>query len=471
MTAPNGGEIWSVPSTPQNITWTSVAVSGPVKIELSRDSGTTWNTIASPVPNTGSMAWHVNGSATANARIRVSSIFLPSVSDTSDADFSITGPLPPSITLISPNGGETWAVGSAHNITWTAVGFNGGVKIELSRDSGTTWNTIPPSAPNTGTMAWTVTAPATTQARVRISSINSPTVSAVSAADFTIAQGITVTAPNGGEIWSVPSTPQNITWTSVAVSGPVKIELSRDSGTTWNIIASPVPNTGSMAWHVNGSATANARIRVSSIFLPSLSDTSDADFSITGPLPPSITLISPNGGETWAVGSAHNITWTAVGFNGGVKIELSRDSGTTWNTIPPSTPNTGTMAWTVTAPATTQARVRISSINSPTVSAVSAADFTIAQGITVTAPNGGEIWYVSSTPQNITWTSVGVSGPVKIELSRDSGTTWNTIASPVPNTGSMAWHVNGSATANARVRVSSLFSPSVSDTSDADFTI
>jgi hypothetical protein len=470
VTAPNGGEIWPYPGTPQNITWTAAGVTGPVKIEISRDSGTTWNTIVTPVPNNGSYAWTVHGPSTAQARIRVSSISSSAISDISDADFVIAGGLPPVITLIAPNGGEVWAKGSKQNITWTDTGFSGSVKIELSRDSGNTWSTLAALAANTGLRIWTVTAPATVHARVKVSSKNNPAVVAESAADFTIAQSITVTAPNGGETWPYPGTPQNITWTAVGVTGSVKIEISRDSGTTWNTIVTPVPNTGSYAWTVHGPSTAQARIRVSSISSSAISDTSDADFVIAGGLPPVITLIAPNGGEVWAKGSKQNITWTDTGFSGGVKIELSRDSGVTWSNIDPQAFNTGIKIWTVTAPATVHARVKVSSKNNPAVVAESAADFSIAQSITVTAPNGGETW-PSGSIHNITWTAMGVTGPVKIEISRDSGTTWNTIVTPVPNNGSYSWTAHGPATTHARIRISSLSAPAISDTSDADFSI
>ena len=84
------------------------------------------------------------------------------------------------------------------------------------------------------------------------------------------------------------------------------------------------------------------------------------------------------------------------------------------NSIIASTPNTGTANWTVTGPATTQARIRITSLDVPTVSDTSDANFAILQSITVTSPNGGESWAVGST-QPITWTSVGLTGNVTID--------------------------------------------------------
>jgi len=50
--------------------------------------------------------------------------------------------------------------------------------------------------------------------------------------------------------------------------------------------------------------------------------------------PPALTVLAPNGGETWNVGNLYYITWDAFGNLGHpVKIELSRDSGSTWSTL------------------------------------------------------------------------------------------------------------------------------------------
>ena len=90
------------------------------------------------------------------------------------------------ITFISPNGGETWLIGSTQRIRWISSGKTGNVKIELSRNGGVSWTTLKNSAANNGEYKWKVTAPATAQARIRVSSIRYPSVTDTSDGNFTI---------------------------------------------------------------------------------------------------------------------------------------------------------------------------------------------------------------------------------------------------------------------------------------------
>jgi len=88
--------------------------------------------------------------------------------------------------------------------------------------------------------------------------------------------------------------------------------------------------------------------------------------------------------------------------------------------------------------------------------------------ITVQTPNGGETWPINSN-QTISWTSSGVSGKVKVDLSRDGGVTYQSLFANVANNGKKTWKVTGPA-AQARIRVCDLSGLNC-DTSDANFTI
>jgi endonuclease/exonuclease/phosphatase family metal-dependent hydrolase len=93
----------------------------------------------------------------------------------------------------------------------------------------------------------------------------------------------------------------------------------------------------------------------------------------------SVTVTSPNGGESWAGGSAHAVTWTASGA-ANVKLEYTLDGGTTWSTIVASTPaSAGSYSWTLPAVASTNAKVRVTDTASSATDASNAA-FTITGG-------------------------------------------------------------------------------------------
>jgi pimeloyl-ACP methyl ester carboxylesterase len=99
---------------------------------------------------------------------------------------------PCTLALTAPNGGETWRIGARKSITWTSEHAGGAVRIELSRDAGATWAELAASAPNTGGYTWTVTAPPSTAARVRLTSVDRPDCTDTTNADFTVAYGGTL---------------------------------------------------------------------------------------------------------------------------------------------------------------------------------------------------------------------------------------------------------------------------------------
>ena len=167
---------------------------------------------------------------------------------------------------------------------------------------------------------------------------------------------IAVTSPNGGESWET-GTSHNINWTSSVGMGNVMIDYSLDDGATWEPIEPSTPNSGTYSWTVPNTPSATCRVRVSETD-GSPTDASDAVFSIVAVVP-TITVTSPNGGETWAAGSVHSLTWTSAGAVGNVKIEYSIDNGSTWTTLAPSTANDGSEPWPVPNSPSSQCRVRI----------------------------------------------------------------------------------------------------------------
>ena len=468
ITSPNGGETWVVASS-QDITWTTTGTCSNVKLEYSINGGTDYTTIIASTPNTELYAWTVPDAISTNCKVRISDVDNPTALDITDGVFKIKGALQ----LSSPNGTESWDVNSKHNITWTRTGSIPSVKLEYSTNGGTTYpNLIIASVDaSLGTYEWTIPDALSTQVRVKVTDTSDSTVFDTSDANFTIKGALTLNSPNGGEDLVVGNS-TNITWTRFGSIQNVKLEYSTNSGQTYPnlIIAATDASTGSYNWAIPDAIGTQLRVKVSDADNSLVYDTSDANFSIKG----AITVNTPNGGETWYVGESRNITWTRVGSFPTIKIEYSTNGGSTYpNVIVPSyDASLGTYPWTVPDAIGDQLRVKITDIANSTVTDTSNGNFTVKGVLQLTSPNGGETWVVN-TLQNITWTRTGSIPTVKLEYSKDAGSTYpyTIVASTDASTGSYAWTVADAIGTQNRVRITDTSDSSVFDTSNANFTI
>ena len=274
LIAPNGSEVWHV-GLPEDIVWHSDGAVGDVKVEYSVDGGTSWFDIAL-TENDGRFVWLVAEEDSAECLIRISEADDGEPSDASRAVFEISAD--PALRLTSPNGGEEWRVGSTQNITWLWGGDIGDVYLEYTADEGTTWVEIA-TTENDGRFEWVVPDAVSDTCWIRISEAEDGDPIDFSDAPFSIVgPKLTLTAPNGGETWSVGSI-QSITWNWADQVGDVLIQLSTDNQATWTDIAT-TENDGMYTWIVPDSVSATCRIRISEAADGSPSDISDADFSI-----------------------------------------------------------------------------------------------------------------------------------------------------------------------------------------------
>ena len=323
---------------------------------------------------------------------------------------------------------------------------------------------------NDGVEWWDVDEPVTQNARIRIIRDDSPSIGDTSSGDFAISGFyMSLVYPNGGETWYI-NQPYGISW-AFCDTGNVDISLNRNfpSG-EWEALFTNSPGDGFEEWTVTGPFSNNARIRVISVSDPQLRDSSENDFIID---PRHITVLEPNGGETWYVGFEDTIRWINEGVSGTVRIQIDRNyPGGQWEDIAINTENDGIYLWEVTGVATTQARIRVTSDDYTYIFDISNDNLTISDqvDIAVTSPNGGEIWYADST-MDITWTCGSFASSVLIELDRAYPSSWETLYVSTDNDGIESWTVTGPVSDQARVQITSISEPSVSDISDADFSI
>ncbi len=468
VTSPNGGEKLYTGDT-HLITWTSQGIVGVVKIEYSINQGAVWTTIVANTLNNGTFHWVVPSVNSNLCLVRVSKAAGGVPSDVSDAVFAIEPA--PAITVTFPNGGETLFAKLSTNITWTSAGSVGDVKILFSPDNGINWYTVTASTPNLGTHPWTVPDSISPNCKIQISDASDGDPVDESDAVFAIVPlpDITIISPNGGETLLVGKT-HTITWTYIGNVGNVRIEYSADNGVSWNPVTTDAPNTGSFVWIVPTVHSAFCKIRIFEALDSLPVDVSDEIFSIEPA--PSIAITYPNGGELLVAQSTVNITWTSTGTVSGVKVLYSTDNGGNWYTVVASTANDGTHPWIVPGSVSNQCLVQISEAADGDPVDVSDAVFSIeaAPVITVTSPDGGEEWEIG-TEQNITWTTAGTVGNVKIEYSVDNGGTWTEIVASTANDNTHSWTIPAKVSVNCKIRISEAADGNPFDESDGVFSI
>jgi hypothetical protein len=345
LTTPGGGETWAAGSS-QTISWNYTGSPGAaVRIELL--NGGVLDRVISYGAYTGSdcsgsYVWSIPAGQGPGSdyKIRITSILSNTYTDTSNGPFTITGPLAPSLTVTSPNGGETWAAGSSQAVSWSYTGSPGDlVKVELLKN-GSLVKVINPGAyiglNNSGSLQWTVpqNLAAGSGYQVRVTSNLNSIYTDTSDSNFTITvpqpAGITLSTPDGGETWAAGST-QAISWSYAGNIGQtVKVELLKNGALDRVISHSTFTGSsggGSCQWAVPAGLTPGSdyQVRVTTTG-GAYTDTGDNAFTVTGPVLPTITVTAPAGGESWAIGSSQTIRWSYTGNPGYlVKIELLKN--------------------------------------------------------------------------------------------------------------------------------------------------
>jgi C1A family cysteine protease len=234
-------------------------------------------------------------------------------------------PADSSLTVVAPNGGESWQAGTTKTITWSYSGNIGSsVKIDLYK--GASFNrTIIASTPagmsGSGSFAWTIPGDLTAGSdyRVNITSTSYSSVFDGSDGYFTI-----VAAPPfnvSGLVTNNNSGLSGVTMTFSRISGAgyVQAPVITDAGGIWR-------QTGFEAGTTYRVTPASAGYTFSPVYINFSGESSGLNFSAIPVIPASLTVVSPNGGENLKAGTSYGIVWTYTGNPGSkLKIEILKN--------------------------------------------------------------------------------------------------------------------------------------------------
>lgn len=209
IVAPNGGETLVVNHS-FNITWTASDPAGDAaitnfEIDLSTDSGNTFNTMIAPsiAGTMRAFSWNVpSGFTTTHGRVRITVTDAATLQAmaVSASDFTITDQ-GVAVSLASPTGGEEFKFGQVVPISWTVDSSEQslirGFDLFLSTDGGVTFATKivtgadpaqPALGPGVSMFNWTVPPDCTTNAEISLvaTSTTGITTSSITPSPFTI---------------------------------------------------------------------------------------------------------------------------------------------------------------------------------------------------------------------------------------------------------------------------------------------
>ncbi len=296
-------------------------------------------------------------------------------SDFAPADWVTTQSFVSQVTAESPNGLEATTAAYA-----------------LSTDGGVSWASWTTSGLSvTGTLS-------TTQV-LQVSGLSLPDSAAANRIRFRIQEfgGELVTSPEytirvdtlpptsavlepaaGAVVRAVPA----ITGSAAdATSGVGRVSISIRAqasglywdGTAWVAGEQWLPAVGTTSWSYAGPMPvwadgATYIIRSQAVDVAGLAESPGPGnsfvFDIT---PPTVTVISPNGGEVWAGGQAQTIVWSAsdaVGLiSAPITLSVSYDDGLTWQVIASDVANTGGYSWVLPAVETDHARIQVEAVD------------------------------------------------------------------------------------------------------------
>jgi hypothetical protein len=264
-----------------------------------------------------------------------------SVGQTQFSDMTVTvtntsGPF----SVTAPNTAVSWAGNSSQTVTWNVASTTASpvscanVKISISTDGGTTFNTLVASTPNDGSEAVTIPNTPTTTARIKVEAVGNIFFD-ISNTNFTITTGSGCTSPSGLTASSITTTSATVSWTAVSGATSYDVDYKASSSSTWINAATGTTAVSVGLTGLTQGTTYDYRVRTNCA--SGSSAYSAAQFTTTG----TVACAAPTGLTSSAVtSSGATVSWTAVSGALSYDVDYKLNSSSTWTNAASATTST-----------------------------------------------------------------------------------------------------------------------------------
>ncbi len=429
-------------------------------VALSADAGATWQDLAVAPAQAGRVVRDAASAPPADQvllRVQVADAAgLTATAVTRGPVYLAGHNLPPHVIVTLP---KADAEETARIIAWAADDADGdplSVSLALSIDDGLTWRSLDSGLAATGRYTLSTATDPEAAYRARVTASDGIYTVAATSPAFSGRQ------PNGapealelrfeemdlGVTWS--RTMPIRWWARHTDHETVRIDLavSDNGGRSWSTVARNLENTGIYAWDTTTVANGTYLLQVTAHTAEDSSTINSEPVAVFnyGGHAPSISILSPRGGETWA--GPQEIRWRAQDADGDaltVSLAYSVDRGANWKVLADGVQDASSFIWdTTTIPNCAEVWLRATvSDGRFRAYATTVGAFPVHNAhtpwITLLAPTqGGEVagtceiaWRATSEAERLT--------RIYVEISLDEGRTWEEVESGLPASGRYLW--------------------------------